>query len=231
MVELIIVLAIIAILSGTMSIVVNGFQRDARMETDNNKARLVYTGFQSALLQCEITQNDSVINASKILTASSISDANTNRRLTYSIIRFTMANGSISGNIAVNSYYDNSASYQSAVNVTNGSKQFKELEDVIYGFVDNTFEGTVTVYLDVDNYAVDSVLYFEREADYTSYVSSGWVSLLSKYTYDSNGGSKGKIFQAVESTTEQKTLIKNRGVYCGSYPVMEQGSGGYYKAS
>lgn len=231
LIELIIVMAIIAILSGIMSLVISGFQRDARMETDNNKAHMIYTGFQDILTQCEMTQNDSLINAAKIVkSVPGGSDPNADKRLTYSIIRFTMDGSGIAGNVNINSYYDNTSS-QSAAVLNNGSKMFLEFEDMIVGSIDQSFEGTIVAYLDVDNYSADSALYFESEADYNANVASGWLSIMKHYSYSSSGASKGKVFQAIENIAEQKSIIKNKGVYCGSYPIMDQSGGGYYMSS
>lgn len=234
LIEMLVVIAIIAILAGMMSIAIGGFQRDARMETDNDKARLAYTGFQNAIMRCEITQDDLVLNAAKLLVDGGHSDANSNKRLTYTIVRFNMRDGAISGNIRINSFYENSSSIQSSISMPRGSKQFSKVEDVILSNFDNSFDGFVAVYIDADNYVVDSALYFENESDYTDNESSGWVSVLSQYAYVSDGisgSSQGKVFQTLESTSEQKTLIKNKGIYCGAYPLMDQTSQSYAKAS
>lgn len=60
MIELIIVIAIIAILAGILSTVMNGFVRDARLETANNNARIIYTAFQDIIMDCEIKQDNSI---------------------------------------------------------------------------------------------------------------------------------------------------------------------------
>lgn len=60
LVELIIVIAIMTILMGITSLVIQGFQRDARIETNNNKAQMIYTGFQNLLIDCEVKQDNSI---------------------------------------------------------------------------------------------------------------------------------------------------------------------------
>ena len=60
MIELIIVIAIIAILAGIMSLAIGGFQRDARIETNNNKAQMIYMAFQDILIDCEVKQDKSI---------------------------------------------------------------------------------------------------------------------------------------------------------------------------
>ena len=51
LVELIIVMAIIAILAGISSLAIQGFVRDSRIESANSNAQLVYTAVQNALIQ------------------------------------------------------------------------------------------------------------------------------------------------------------------------------------
>ena len=60
MIELIIVMAIIAILAGISSLAIGGFMRDARLETANNNARMIYTAFQDIIMDCEIKQDKSI---------------------------------------------------------------------------------------------------------------------------------------------------------------------------
>lgn len=60
MIELIIVMAIIAILAGISSLIISGFMRDARLETANNNARMIYTAFQDIIMDCEIKQDNSI---------------------------------------------------------------------------------------------------------------------------------------------------------------------------
>lgn len=60
LVELIIVIAIIAILSGMTFMATNYFVRNAKLETLNDRAQLVYLAFQDMVLDCEINQDNSV---------------------------------------------------------------------------------------------------------------------------------------------------------------------------
>lgn len=60
MIEMLIVLAIIAVLAGIMSLAVSGFVRDARIETANNNAQMVYMAFQDIIMDCEIKQDNSI---------------------------------------------------------------------------------------------------------------------------------------------------------------------------
>ena len=58
--ELIVVIAIIGILMGILSFLINGFMKNSQIETNNAKAEIVYTAFQDVLTQCEIKQDKSI---------------------------------------------------------------------------------------------------------------------------------------------------------------------------
>lgn len=60
LVELVVVMAIIAILAAIASLGVSAFARNARLETLNDRAQLVYMAFQDMLTDCEINQDNSI---------------------------------------------------------------------------------------------------------------------------------------------------------------------------
>ena len=60
LVELIVVIAIIVVLMGIMSLAIQGFRRDSAIETNNNKAQMVFTAFQDIVTECEIKQDSSM---------------------------------------------------------------------------------------------------------------------------------------------------------------------------
>lgn len=60
LVEMIVVIAIIAILAGVINLATQGFIRDARLETMNDKAQMVYMAFQDIVTNCEIKQDKSI---------------------------------------------------------------------------------------------------------------------------------------------------------------------------
>ena len=91
LIELIIVMAIIAILAGIMSLAIGGFQRDAKIEAANNEAQIAYTGFQNILVRCEINQDIDLFNIRKIVAPSSTD------KPTYCVVAFEMANGTVVG--------------------------------------------------------------------------------------------------------------------------------------
>ncbi len=60
LVEMIVVIAIIAVLAGILSTVISGFRRNAAIETNNAKAQMVFTAFQDILTNSEIKQDQSI---------------------------------------------------------------------------------------------------------------------------------------------------------------------------
>lgn len=60
LVELIVVMAIIVILAGMGNLGVQTLVRDNKLETLNDRAQLVYAAFQDMLLDCEVSQDNSV---------------------------------------------------------------------------------------------------------------------------------------------------------------------------
>lgn len=60
LVELIVVIAIIAVLSGIAAMAVNHYARNAKLETLNDRAQMVYMAFQDMVLDCEIKQDNSL---------------------------------------------------------------------------------------------------------------------------------------------------------------------------
>lgn len=62
LIEMLVVIAIIAILTGMLSIALRGFRRDALIETQNDNARMVFTAFQDILIDMEISQDKSMFD-------------------------------------------------------------------------------------------------------------------------------------------------------------------------
>lgn len=62
LIELIVVIAIIVVLTGISSLAINGFRRDARIQTNNNKAEMIFSTFQDILIDCEINQDLSMFD-------------------------------------------------------------------------------------------------------------------------------------------------------------------------
>lgn len=155
LVEMIVVMAIIAILAGTLNLATQGFIRNARLETANDKARLLFTGFQNVLTQCEIKQDDSTIRSGSTATGD----------LTNVVISFKVYNGEVQcydngltgGSGTLNTDYTGSIITKYS-DQTAGSKK-SNIPQAIAGIIDNTFDGEAKVYIDYENYEVKSVVY------------------------------------------------------------------------
>lgn len=62
LIEMLVVIAILVILAGISSVVMSGFRRDAQIETNNNKAQMVFTAFQDVIIDMEIKQDLSMFD-------------------------------------------------------------------------------------------------------------------------------------------------------------------------
>ncbi len=93
LIELIIVIAIIGILAAMISLFISGFVRDARVETNNDKARMIYTAFQNILIDCEVKQDNSMFEGH--------TGANTND-IIGAVVFFNIADTDFEGNPNVN---------------------------------------------------------------------------------------------------------------------------------
>jgi len=205
LIELIIVMAIIAILAGIMSLVISGFVRDARIETDQNMAQQAYMGFQNMLTKCEIMQDRECFDADAL-------DGNTtysSNALTYCEIKFIVSEADISGDIEVISTYGTAGSYTAAL--SSGDSGYTSIKKAIGENLSFSTDGTVKIYADVENYVVDSACYLET-TDET--LADTQIALLTEF------GTTNK-FRTIENIGEHKDLIKNNGAYLGAYPYSD----------
>ncbi len=163
LVELIIVMAIIVILAGIMSLVTQSFVRNARRETANDTAQLLFTGFQNVLTQCEIKQD-----------SSAFAYDSTNL---FDLGRVIVSVKAYSGNIQVlkveNFKSDGTDIGAADVEFTSGGLEWdtakvstykgdlSKLANVILGVLDanSSFEGEAKIYIDYENFEVKSVVY------------------------------------------------------------------------
>lgn len=229
LIELIVVMAIIAILAGISSIIVNGFQRDARMEAANNKAQMLYTGFQNVMIQCEINQDISLLDIDALSASPSYSGQTNpadNKPLTYARVVFTMFNADIQGGITVMGFYGNDETKNKGATLSSGNKGYAELRKAILSEIDTSFEGTAAVYINIEDYTVDSAVYYESDKDFSSNVDGTGTMVktastgLKGFLWKSDDNKKGKIFQSFSDRDEQRTAFDDLGVHCGAYPYM-----------
>ena len=95
LIEVLIVIAIIAILAGITSMALAGFRRDARIQTNNNKAQMVFSTFQDIVIDCEITQDKSMFDIREEL-------ADPDVDITGAVVFFRISDKARSGTANVN---------------------------------------------------------------------------------------------------------------------------------
>lgn len=62
LVELIVVIAIISVLAGVLNMAIQNYVRNAKLETLNDRAQMVYMAFQDMLIDCELKQDLSMFD-------------------------------------------------------------------------------------------------------------------------------------------------------------------------
>lgn len=229
MIELLIVMAIIAILAGIMSIAIQGFVRDSKLETANKNAQMVFTGFQNMLTQCEIKQNATVFSydgtsdfnsdLKQVVIGFEVYGANVQ---SYRIknVGSGSSTGTGSEKTFGTAYKGDGGKYDDAV----ANSGFSKLPNEIMDIIDTSFEGSVQVYIDYENYEVKSVIYrplsngnavpidsdMNGIPDFTckAYGTGNWY-----YGLDQIGIQNGKA--------SQKDVEKKQGIICGVYPYQD----------
>lgn len=215
LVEMIVVITIIAILAGISSIIINGFQRDAKLETNNNKAQMIHTGFQNILIQCEIKNDYSMFDVAKKGEAPD-----------YVNVKFFISQTQMS-DIRVEATYADGSSKTLALYAegTGNKKEYTDLRDAIFANLDTTFEGSANVFIDYEDFTVDSVVYTEKilKVKTSTEASSddGSFDNLMPYTYKWSGDSKSGSFEGFVNATDQQNYYKYNGLATGAYPMLE----------
>lgn len=234
MIELIIVIAIIAILAGIISLAISGFQRDARVEAANNKARIAYTGFQNILIQCEINQNKDLFNVRKIVTPTSTD------KPTYCVVAFEMDKGTIvDGQFVLTTMYgaaavsadSNKSVCGSGTGVSDEEKKaYKKFETFVKSNFSQDFTGAMAFYIDLEDYLVDSAVYCETASGLTTSINSASSAApaqkyMTAMVYEAGDNAKGKVFITFNDIASQKNMYKKNGIVCGAYPLVSEVAG------
>ena len=232
LIEMLVVIAIIAVLAGIISIAVTGFQRDARVEAANNKARISYTGFQNVLLQCEINQDIDLFNIRKITNPSSTD------KPTYCVVAFELDNGTISGDeytlstmygAAATSADSNRAVRKGGSGVSDEEKKaYKKFETFVRSNFSQDFTGAIAFYIDLEDYLVDSAVYCETSSGLVTSINSaasGGAGYMKSLIYDAGDSAKGKVFTTFNDIAAQKKMYKVTGIVCGAYPLVSETAG------
>lgn len=227
LIELIIVMAIIAILASMISILATGIVRDARLDSARSQAQSAYTAIQNTLVQLEINKKEDLLNP---LTYSGGSGTRTG----YVILSFVMDGGTIGskGNTVIT---DGSATTSltytypnSAAPANDSERYFRKLAKYLTDNLDMDFTGYVYAAIDMSDWMVDSVVTIE---DYTKISASTPIT-----TYVPNWGTKsgtmaiassGKI-PFCEDVFQQRDIYKGTETACldaagtvvGFYPFL-----------
>lgn len=220
LVELIVVIAIMAILAGVMNLATQGFLRDARLETLNDNAKLAYTGFQNMVTQCEIRQDNGLFWRSDNTDSKAASDVRA------AIVYFHIAQGGNGakydtqriGNLieVINVWKDGTVKHGGAFkrgDATSGEAYDKVANEILQ-YIPEVMEGSYAVYVDMENYTVDSVVCrsivnktdtpINQDADLVKYDRTG-----------------GYYFYGLDNRDQQKALYKNTGSSYGVYPYQD----------
>lgn len=240
LIELVIVIAIIAILAGISSIAIEGFLRDSRLETANNKAQQVFTAVQNLMIQTEIKQNTKEIFDKKYLsTGTGASPAKT-----YVCLDFMMDVGKIVpitagttdkeirlfDNVSDTSPYSLTCKDSPSTDAEKRAKKaFDFFEKYVCGNLSEEFTGYCYVCIDLDDYTVVSAVFtdaYERVKNQSgvSAVSPITDSLFTEtYTYAGDKSysviSCDGLIGAASGDVTQKDFYKKTGICIGYYPM------------
>lgn len=205
LIEMLVVIAIIAILAGMISLAIGGFQRDARMEATRNRAQSVYMGLQNVVSQCEIKQNAETFDNAALTGGT----PNSLDKITYCTVGFTIQNAQLSNKVHVKTETNGGTNGDSDVTSSTHANGYKKVSKAITDNLSLTEDGTYLVYIDMANFTVDSVLYFEVPMDYSDAVAAA-----ASFSDIGLSSTKGKT---LNSLVDQKSKFDS-GVYVGAYP-------------
>jgi len=223
LVEMLIVMAIIGVLAGMISLFASGFQRDAKIESNNNKAKLIYTAFQNILINCEIQQDDEVLDVGRYVSTPIDED------ISFAHVYFEMDQTELGDNVMVVTRYVDGSQYNVALKNDDTDvtyKGYQVIEEAITSYLDNSFEGTGVVYIDYEDFMVESVIYYEPntfEGDLSAYTASIMPAMaeLNSYAdfYEYTGKNHG--FRMLNSLADQRKYYKYVGSHLGAYPKFD----------
>lgn len=200
--ELIIVIAIIAILAGISTSLINGYQRSARLETDNNRAQTVYTGFQNMLIDCEINQDNSIFDVASLGTG-----------LKYAEVQFTVDSTHAITNGDYDRITDVKVSNNGGALTAPSGDALTKLQKAIAGEFSLSFDGTVYVYINFEEYLVDSACYFENPKRIAANIGE-----LTAY----NRSSTAYQCKSFADYDDQRDASRQKDFYVGVYPIQSE---------
>lgn len=220
LVELIVVMAIIVILAGIGSLGLTAFVRNARLETLDDKAQLVYTGFQNLVTQCEIKQEDALFR---------YAGSSADKKVVGSVVYFHIstkapgAHGSVDygmqriGNeIRVMSIFDDGSfigagGTETYVKGSSSNTDYERMANAINSYIPNVADGTYSVYINFENYTVDSVVCRDLVNGQDPTIVEANIK-----TYQKAG--ETYRYCGLDSRQDRRTVLDTKGVAYGVYP-------------
>ncbi|MCD7729962.1 MAG: prepilin-type N-terminal cleavage/methylation domain-containing protein [Oscillospiraceae bacterium] len=229
LIELLIVIAIIAILSGISSVFIQGLVRDARLETANNKAQQVYAAVQNMLIEFEINQDYSPIDADVLDGGSASTTAD------YVNLSFEIKDGVMKGddvtvqnvNKSKSYTYSSSCVFPSASSPANDEERaFQKLAKYLSDNLADNFTGYAYVGIDMTNWVVDTVM-FSENVDSLKGNEADFADVYGKSITLGTGSASVVDVYGCGDTFEQKSWYKGddgktnaAGVVVGYYPMI-----------
>lgn len=207
LIELIIVMAIIAILASMISILATGIVRDARLDTARSQAQSAYTAIQNTLVQLEINGKGDLLNPTTYLGSGTVTG--------YVTLSFYMDRGTIGskgdtviqdGSITTSLTY----TYPNATAPASDSERnFRKLAKYLTDNLDMDFTGYVYAAIDMSDWMVDSVVTIE---DYTKITATTPIT-----TYVPKWGTKSGTMATASSGKIPfcENAIQQRDIYSG----------------
>lgn len=219
LIELIIVMAIIAILASMISILATGIVRDARLDTARSQAQSAYTAIQNTLVQLEINNKTKLLDPSSYPTPPS-SPTLSGMYSGYVTLEFVVDHGVISKSNDFTIKDDTATAvlnfdYTSAVNnppTTNeNEKTFRKLAKYIIDNLDMDYTGYVYAAIDMSDVMVDSVVTIENYSKITA--STPIETYVPEWKYkDGVDASKGSPHHKIPFC---ENAIQQRDIYSG----------------
>ncbi len=185
--ELVIVIAIVAVLLSMTTFFANGYINDAKQLTRNEQAELIYTNATNMLVDLEISQDLQQI------TASYVDEAKKANLISNMVIFTDFDNGKINLTKGITvqpvfktntlSVQTNPAAKQLLSTSTDEAelRTYKYLESMLTESLQKDFNGSVYIAIDVENYNVQSSIYIEDEISGLDYFTS--TLKLNKYKF------------------------------------------------
>lgn len=214
-IELLIVIAIIAILAGMTSLAIMGFVRNSNIESANSRAQLAYTSVQNMMIDIEIEGTEKYLDGHYIWHGTELSP-----RPTWATLEYYMLNGTLDESTlklessSPTSNTDITYSHFNTHDRTKAAVKFikKSLEDSI----DSSFTGYVFATIDLTDYVVESIVYSE-DKEFCKNAVKGTNS----YVDIHKNPTTSKSVYGISNVNAQKDDQKMTGEYLGFYPFMD----------